>query len=153
MPSLRDYFKIKKTDDADKNNTGQSTLLTPGGAAADVDLVNWTYPEGGSTGGPTSSESSVPRSPTDPLYMKSVISANWLYSKQESKMWTTGLPGEGVVLRMAKGRYICCPPEIESDGSDFYQMIVQLNVQVRIPTACVPSLTRAGRYDCYHQSD
>jgi hypothetical protein len=62
--------------------------------------------------------------------IKSEVTVNWLHSKQEERIWTTGEPGEGVVLKKAKGRYVCCPSELQYDGSHFYQMIAQLNVRV-----------------------
>ncbi|KAF2727611.1 hypothetical protein EJ04DRAFT_478782 [Polyplosphaeria fusca] len=54
---------------------------------------------------------------------------NWLHSKQEERLWTTGEPGEGVVLKKSKGRYVCCPGELQYDGSALYRSIAALNVR------------------------
>ncbi|KAF2475545.1 uncharacterized protein BDR25DRAFT_279672 [Lindgomyces ingoldianus] len=55
---------------------------------------------------------------------------NWLHSKQEERIWTTGDPGEGVVLKKSKGRYVCCPSELQYDDTQFYQKVAELNVRV-----------------------
>jgi len=70
-------------------------------------------------------------SETDSLVnLKSKLIVNWIYQKQQESIWTTGLQGEGVVLRKGKGRYMCCPTELQYDGSNFYQMVAKLNVCV-----------------------
>jgi len=62
--------------------------------------------------------------------IKCEVMVNWLHSKQEEKIWTTGEPGEGVVLRKSKGAYVCCPLELQHDESRFYQAVARLNVRV-----------------------
>ncbi|KAF2110810.1 glycosyl transferase family group 2-domain-containing protein [Lophiotrema nucula] len=62
--------------------------------------------------------------------IKCEVMVNWLHSKQEERIWTSGESGEGVVLKKSKGRYVCCPAELQFDQSDFYQMVSILNVRV-----------------------
>jgi hypothetical protein len=64
--------------------------------------------------------------------IKCEVMVNWLHSKQEENIWTTGEMGEGVVLKKSKGRYVCCPGELQHDTSNFYQSIATLNVRVCI---------------------
>ncbi|KAF2020282.1 hypothetical protein BU24DRAFT_366132 [Aaosphaeria arxii CBS 175.79] len=78
---------------------------------------------------------------------------NWLHSKQEERIWTTGHPGEGVVLKQTKGRYVCCPSELQDDDSQFYQSVSSLNVRITsgLRLQVVPSL-RELPYCQKHQS-
>jgi hypothetical protein len=62
--------------------------------------------------------------------IKCEVMVNWLHSKQEEQIWTTGEPGEGVVLKKSKGRYVCCPSELSSDGSALFKAVSALNVRV-----------------------
>lgn len=62
--------------------------------------------------------------------IKCEVMVNWLHSKQEERIWSTGEPGEGVVLKKAKGQYVCCPTELKDDQSLFFQMVGLLNVRV-----------------------
>jgi hypothetical protein len=56
--------------------------------------------------------------------------AQWLHSKQEEKIWTSGEPGEGVLVKKSKGNYAFSPPELFEDGSGLYQAVLALNVRV-----------------------
>jgi hypothetical protein len=64
--------------------------------------------------------------------IKCEVMVNWLHSKQEEKLWTVGEPGEGVVLKKSKGTYVCCPVDLQHEGSQFYEMVAALNVRVRL---------------------
>jgi hypothetical protein len=44
--------------------------------------------------------------------------AHWLHAKQEEKLWTAGGPGEGVVIKRARGLYTCAPEGLAGDGDD-----------------------------------
>jgi hypothetical protein len=57
---------------------------------------------------------------------------NWLHSKREEKLWTVGEPGEGVALEKSKSTYVCCPIDLQNEGSLFYDMVAALNVRVRL---------------------
>lgn len=62
--------------------------------------------------------------------IKCDILANWLYTKQEEKVWTGGEPGEGVFVKRSKDSYAYAPREIVEDGTTLHQSITQLNVRV-----------------------
>lgn len=66
------------------------------------------------------------------LDVKCEVMAQWLHSKQEEKIWTSGEPGEGVLVKKAKGAYAYSPPELAEDGSGLYQAVIHLNVRVCI---------------------
>ncbi|KAF2683165.1 hypothetical protein K458DRAFT_341123 [Lentithecium fluviatile CBS 122367] len=62
--------------------------------------------------------------------MRADVMVNWLHSKQEERIWTTGAPGEGVILKVTKGQYVCCPTELRNDSSSLFDMVSLLNVRV-----------------------
>lgn len=64
------------------------------------------------------------------LDVKCEVMAQWLHSKQEEKIWTSGEPGEGVLVKKSKGSYAFSPPELFEDGSGLYQAVTALNVRV-----------------------
>ena len=64
------------------------------------------------------------------LDVKCEVMAQWLHSKQEEKIWTSGEPGEGVLVKKSKGSYAFSPPELIEDGSGLYQAVNALNVRV-----------------------
>ncbi|KAF1962441.1 hypothetical protein CC80DRAFT_487902 [Byssothecium circinans] len=69
----------------------------------------------------------------DPEYVrdiKSEVMVNWLHSKQEERIWTSGQEGEGVFLKKSKGNFVCCPADLESDPSGVYRAISLLNARV-----------------------
>ncbi|KAF2707819.1 hypothetical protein K504DRAFT_435857 [Pleomassaria siparia CBS 279.74] len=68
-------------------------------------------------------------SPAQIQDIKCEVMVNWLHSKQEERIWTTGEPGEGVVLKKSKGTYVCCPIDLQHDDSQLYQMVAALNVR------------------------
>lgn len=65
--------------------------------------------------------------------IKCEVMVNWLHMKQEENIWTTGGAGEGVVLKKAKGEFVCCPAELQIDSSGLYEMVSKLNVRVSDP--------------------
>ncbi|KAF2005987.1 hypothetical protein P154DRAFT_606305 [Amniculicola lignicola CBS 123094] len=106
-----------------------------------------TRPSQFSTAGPSQLESHTKSSRPSSLYpygdfrnnhpdaindIKCEVMVNWLHSKQEERIWTTGEPGEGVVLKRSKGRYVCCPYDLQYDCSNFFKMITKLNIRVAI---------------------
>lgn len=64
--------------------------------------------------------------------VKCEVMAQWLQSKQEEKIWTSGAPGEGVLVKKTKGAYAFSPPELIEDGSGLYEAVCSLNVRVRL---------------------
>ncbi|KAH7115918.1 glycosyl transferase family group 2-domain-containing protein [Dendryphion nanum] len=62
--------------------------------------------------------------------MKCEVMVNWLRSKQEERMWTDDdNSGQGVVIKQAKGVYVCCPNSLRYDNTRFYETITRLNVK------------------------
>jgi len=83
------------------------------------------------------------------------VLVNYLQSQQEEKLWTTGEPGEGVVLRKTKGQYVCSPPQLQTDGSDLLTEVSHLNVMVHGATTRLCTgymLTILGRHDGQYKS-
>lgn len=64
------------------------------------------------------------------LDVKCEVMAQWLHSKQEEKIWTSGEPGQGVLVKKSKGSYAFSPAELLEDGSGMYQAVSALNVRV-----------------------
>lgn len=64
------------------------------------------------------------------LDVKCEVMAQWLHSKQEEKVWTSGEPGEGVLVKKQKGSYAYCPSELIEDGNGLYEAVAALNIRV-----------------------
>lgn len=62
--------------------------------------------------------------------VKCDVMAQWLHSKQEEKIWTSGEPGEGVLVKKSKGSYAFSPAELPEDGTGLYEAVAALNVRV-----------------------
>lgn len=62
--------------------------------------------------------------------IKCDVMVNWLHSQQEEKLWTTGEPEEGVVLKKSKGSYACSPSDLAEERAGFYKAVETLNVRV-----------------------
>ncbi|EKG20239.1 Glycosyl transferase family 2 [Macrophomina phaseolina MS6] len=54
----------------------------------------------------------------------------YLRGQQERMMWSLDEPDEGVVLRRARGEYVCCPPDLAKEPFGLYKAIQQMNVRV-----------------------
>jgi hypothetical protein len=64
------------------------------------------------------------------LDVKCEVMAQWLHSKQEEKIWTSGEPGEGVLVKKQKGSYAYSPPDLIEDGSGLYEAVIGINARV-----------------------
>lgn len=62
--------------------------------------------------------------------IKCELLASYIHAKQEERIWITGEPGEGVLVKKRKGEYAVCPASLISDGTSLYQSISALNVRV-----------------------
>jgi hypothetical protein len=62
--------------------------------------------------------------------MKADVMANWLYHRQQEKMWTFGGFDEGVILKKARDEYASCPPELLQNRDGFHDSARKLNVKV-----------------------
>ena len=63
--------------------------------------------------------------------MKADVMANWLYHRQQEKMWTSGGFDEGVILKKARDEYTSCPSELLQNRDGFHDSARKLNVKVR----------------------
>jgi hypothetical protein len=147
--AFKSYFFINKVGEKRPTAPWRTTSTKKGTVlpAPVSDPALWTdtdrYAEGG-----------VRQFPND-LEMRCEVTANWLRLRQEEKIWTTGLPGEGVVLKQAKGHYICCPRDLQHDKSKFYEMAAKLNVRVSAYISVPPEyslLISTGSYVDHHES-
>ncbi len=64
--------------------------------------------------------------------IKHDVMVNWLYQQQLEKLWGSCLPHEGVVLKKARGDFICCPPSLRDHESMLFQQVSLLNVKVSL---------------------
>ncbi|ESZ96506.1 hypothetical protein SBOR_3128 [Sclerotinia borealis F-4128] len=60
---------------------------------------------------------------------KAGVAVSWLHQQQMEKMWITGGPGEGIILKKAKGDFTCCPDSLKTDPSRIFDHIVAMNVK------------------------
>jgi hypothetical protein len=67
--------------------------------------------------------------------VKCDVMAQWLHSKQEEKIWTSGEAGEGVLVKKSKGTYAYSPAELLNDGTGLYDAVSKLNVRVSLDPA------------------
>jgi hypothetical protein len=128
MPFLRN-FRTKqqqpeedasKLDPHDVDNSASDSDFTDSGASepscdpSDLPLLNNVEP--------------------DPMReIRDIVMVNWLHEKQEERLWTAGAPGEGVMLKVTKGQYVCCPANLRNDSTSLFEVVSQLNVRVRSP--------------------
>jgi hypothetical protein len=82
----------------------------------------------------TSAASITQRSPDDEAEFKAQMMISWLHMEQERNAWkfiNTG-DGQGIVLKKAKGQYVCLPEELETDRSGLFRVLKRMNVAVSI---------------------
>lgn len=87
--------------------------------------------------------------------IKCDILANWLYTKQEEKLWTGRTPGEGVFVKKSKGNYACAPVQLLNDDSNLYHAITELNARVGYMIPSISSYTADNfgvRFDCQFEN-
>jgi len=73
-----------------------------------------------------------PGSSSDELaIIKADVVANWLHSKQTQNMWTTGAPGQGVILKQSRDVFVACPAELSHVRGHLFDAVRKLNVRVR----------------------
>jgi len=64
------------------------------------------------------------------LDTQATIMVSWLRQQQLEKLWSGGLPGEGVILKKGRGNFTCCPESLKDEAPQFYNQMASLNVQV-----------------------
>jgi hypothetical protein len=62
--------------------------------------------------------------------MKADVMVNWLYQRQQEKMWTFGGFDEGVILKKTRDEYVSCPSELLQNRDGFHDSARKLNVKV-----------------------
>ncbi|EON63230.1 hypothetical protein W97_02457 [Coniosporium apollinis CBS 100218] len=62
--------------------------------------------------------------------IKCDVMVNWLHSRQEERLWTSGEYEEGVVLKKSRGAYTCSPPDLAVERYGFFKAVETLNVRV-----------------------
>lgn len=62
--------------------------------------------------------------------VKCEVMIHYLRQRQLEKLWSEGVPSEGVVLKRAKNDFICQPAELASQAFGFFDEIRKLNVKV-----------------------
>ena len=67
----------------------------------------------------------------DVATIRAHVVGDWLHAKQMQLMWTTRSPGEGVIMKQARGNCVACPKELELVQGDLFDAVVKLNVRVR----------------------
>ncbi|KAH0288146.1 hypothetical protein KCU71_g15735, partial [Aureobasidium melanogenum] len=63
------------------------------------------------------------------LDIKCDMMVNNLYQKQMELLWTAGAHDEGILLKKSRGKYACCPSDLESEPFGFFKAIETLNVR------------------------
>lgn len=64
------------------------------------------------------------------LDIKTDVMASWLQQQQLEKLWSTELPGEGVVLKKARDAFACCPATLQNEQNGFFDNVAAMNVRV-----------------------
>ncbi|KAF4633056.1 hypothetical protein G7Y89_g5069 [Cudoniella acicularis] len=62
--------------------------------------------------------------------VKADVMLNWLHQQRLERLWATGLPGEGVVLKEARDNFTRSPATLRTH-SNFFDQVVAMNVRFR----------------------
>jgi hypothetical protein len=66
------------------------------------------------------------------LDIKADMMVNWLHQQQVERLWSAGLPDEGVVLKKARDSFSCSPSSLRNEPNGFYENVVAMNVRVSL---------------------
>lgn len=64
------------------------------------------------------------------LDIKGNVMVNWLHQQQLERLWASGAPGEGVVLKKERDSFTCSPASLTSSPTGFYDRVIEMNVRV-----------------------
>jgi hypothetical protein len=67
----------------------------------------------------------------DLVTLKADMMCSWLHHQQIEKGWSRASPGEGVMLKKARGDYMCCPKQLQTEENGLLVTASKLNVRVR----------------------
>ncbi len=65
------------------------------------------------------------------LDIKSDVMVSWLHQEQMERLWISGMPGEGIVLKKSRGSYTCSPEYLSREIGGLYEQVSAMNVRVR----------------------
>lgn len=136
MDVLKGYFqpafkkRPKKVASGGKTSPTPSVELSvtpPQGSAISTPLrtpfvsrPSSIYPEGDFRNGPREIV----------LDIKADVMATWINQQQMERMWSTNLPGEGIVLKKARDNFTCAPMTLRNEVDGFFDQVVAMNVRV-----------------------
>lgn len=95
------------------------------------------------------------------LQLKSEMMVEHVWKQQRQKMWSIGRPGEGVVLKKARGEYVCAPQSLAYRTNGLFEAVRAMNVRVSsrpfyrfsFRRGQQPLTKHAGCYDRQHKPD
>ena len=126
-----------------------SSPMTPGGSTSISDSFSArhlsAFPEGDFRNRPDSI-----------LDIKNDVMCSWLHQKQLAKLWSTDLPGEGVVLKKSRSSFACKPDNLANEANGLYDSVVAMNVRVCFLSKLSLSPANAPLivcHDCSHSSN
>jgi hypothetical protein len=64
------------------------------------------------------------------LDIKSDVMVNYLQQQQMERLWNSGSPVEGVVLKKGRGNYTCSPEVLRREAGGFFDQAGAMNVKV-----------------------
>ena len=71
------------------------------------------------------------------LDIKTTVMVSWLHQQQVEKLWSTSLPGEGVILKKSRDSFTCCPPSLRNHEAGLFDYVAAMNVRVRFYLLCL----------------
>jgi hypothetical protein len=128
MKSFKNYLKpakAKQTEQTTEKTSPQNGPAISGGASIMSGTPRHSRPAS------LFPEGDFRNSAIDEIIdIKCDVMVNWLHQQQLESMWSSGGPGEGVVLKKSRGNFTCCPSDLAETSSSFYDAIRALNVRV-----------------------
>jgi hypothetical protein len=88
------------------------------------------------------------------LDIKADVMISWLHTQQLQNLWSSGLPGEGVILKKARDSFTCSPATLRNEVNGLFDNVMALNVRVSLQIFCsgfvriLLIFVRTVRYDC-----
>ena len=140
MNAFKSYLQPSKGDTATSKKQKKSGRWSKkkGQSASNADALDSEQDGGGGNSGDQTPRAIYPagdfrnQAVDEILDIKCDVMVNWLHQQQLESMWSTGGPGEGVVLKKAKDNFTCCPSDLSHYRGDFYDAVSALNVKVSI---------------------